>query len=553
MGAEFVFSTQTLIRIFVFLLYVPVGLFAYWRLIPRLSTPSKRLATIMLAVQVVVIVLSLEIQPSSSFSRWLWDFHEEWNIPATIASTQLAVVGGLGLLSAWFSKDRLSWHRLYLIGIGLVFLFLAIDEYLALHEFIGNWEIYYIALGSVVVTATLIVASRSLRKSWIWHISLLTGLGISVVGAMIFNALPIICGNMGSLRIEGCLQWYFQEESLEFLGIWLTLIALLGHFTDAAPAPSFRMQSLLYALPVFWVLLLFGNSLVPRLELSFLAEPASVDFKSGVSLRGYRINSGDRGSVLRLYASATQENYLYLGYSIHLVDQASGDSVAHRNEWADRQHGVWLFGPNYIPVYGQWMDVSVPPQAPTNRALWVVLTLWRRGSEKFVNQKILSSNLKLLSDSQVILDELVLASTSDDSPPPPFAVFDNGFTLAPVDLPERARAGDTLAIPFTWHSDADGGEDHVQFLHLGHEENGAWWVYDQQPLGARLPTRLWYDGLTDSEVWQVPLPADLAPGRYTVYTGLYRSRDQQRVPVSDVDGKPWLDARVLLGRLIIER
>ena len=78
----------------------------------------------------------------------------------------------------------------------------------------------------------------------------------------------------------------------------------------------------------------------------------------------------------------------------------------------------------------------------------------------------------------------------------------------------------------------------MQFLHFGHEESGTWWVYDQQPLGPRLPTRLWYSGLADSEIWQVPLPADLAPGRYTVFTGLYRTRDQERVPASDAAGNP---------------
>ena len=71
-------------------------------------------------------------------------------------------------------------------------------------------------------------------------------------------------------------------------------------------------------------------------------------------------------------------------------------------------------------------------------------------------------------------------------------------------------------------------------------------------LGDRLPTRLWYKGLADSEVWQAPLPADLAPGRYEVFTGLYRTRDLERVPASDMDGKPWLDGRVLLGSLVLE-
>ena len=84
-------------------------------------------------------------------------------------------------------------------------------------------------------------------------------------------------------------------------------------------------------------------------------------------------------------------------------------------------------------------------------------------------------------------------------------------------------------------------------------ESGAWFVYDHQPLGPRLPTRLWYSGLADSETWQAPLPADLAPGRYSVFTGLYRARDQERIPASGAEGTPWLDARVPLGSLLVER
>ena len=121
-----------------------------------------------------------------------------------------------------------------------------------------------------------------------------------------------------------------------------------------------------------------------------------------------------------------------------------------------------------------------------------------------------------------------------------------------VDLPERAQAGETLSIPLAWQSDVSGQEDHVQFLHFGNVESGDWWVYDQLPLGDRLPTRLWFSGLADVEVLEAPLPADLAPGRYEVFTGLYRSRDLERVPVRDADGEHWLDGRVSLGSLIVE-
>ncbi len=103
----------------------------------------------------------------------------------------------------------------------------------------------------------------------------------------------------------------------------------------------------------------------------------------------------------------------------------------------------------------------------------------------------------------------------------------------------------------TWETTADGEEDWVQFLHFVHEETGALWNHDQQPLGARLPTRLWYEGLRDTETWQITIPEDLAPGRYAVYTGLYRLSDLARLPVTDADGKPLPDARVPMGSIAI--
>ena len=66
-----------------------------------------------------------------------------------------------------------------------------------------------------------------------------------------------------------------------------------------------------------------------------------------------------------------------------------------------------------------------------------------------------------------------------------------------------------------------------------------------------MPTRLWYEGLRDTETWQITIPADLAPGRYAVYTGLYRLSDLERLPVGDADGKPLPDARVPLGSITI--
>ena len=119
-------------------------------------------------------------------------------------------------------------------------------------------------------------------------------------------------------------------------------------------------------------------------------------------------------------------------------------------------------------------------------------------------------------------------------------------------MPKRALPGETLSIPIVWHSKGESDVDYIQFLHFEHQESGEWWVYDQFPLGPRLPTRLWYTGLDDSETWQLLLPADLAPGEYGVYTGLYLANDQERVPARDADGKRFQDALVPIGTLIVD-
>ena len=118
-------------------------------------------------------------------------------------------------------------------------------------------------------------------------------------------------------------------------------------------------------------------------------------------------------------------------------------------------------------------------------------------------------------------------------------------------MPRRAQPGDSLGIRFAWRSGADSSEDLAQFVHFVHEEDGAFWGFDQEPLGPRLPTRLWYAGLAESEVWTVPLPADLAPGRYAVFTGLYRSSSLERIPARGGNGAAWPENRVPIGEMTV--
>lgn len=545
-----VVSPQSLIRIFIILLYVLISLISYRLLWHRLTVTARRLAALMLIAQILVIAVSIEFQAKWGLDGWLWDLDAEWNIPTVVASTQLALVGGVALLTAWFAKPRRSWHGIYLIAVGLVFAYLARDEYALLHESILGWIRLYAALGGAIVVATLLLALRSPRRTWIWHACLLAGLAMSATGGLVIEQLrPQVqgpfCGNIGVLWLDGCLNTYQYEETLEFAGTWLTLVAMLGHWSCLLPSPRPSARRLLYLLPVLWILFLTNDPLVHR---QFLVRPDSVLFESDVELLDFTVERGSSAVVLELEASARHGDHDELGYSVHLVDQVGRQSVAKRDaHWCCQQSEL-----GDALLFQQRIEVDITNETPVDRALWIVLTVWRERGGEFLRQNVLSGDLWVLGDTQLVLGELVIPAGSVAPAIAPIAAFDNGFSLESVALPAQAVAGEVISIEFFWRSKASFDQDLTQFLHFVHEASGEWWGYDQLPLGTRLPTRLWYSGMSDSEIWRVPLPADLAPGSYEVFTGLYRISDLERVPASDTDGKLYRDARVPLGIMLVD-
>ena len=537
-----------------FLVYLTVSLLAFRYLLPGLSAVANRLAMFMLIAQIALVGLSLFLRPASAYEQWLWDMDREHNLISALAAAQFALVGCFALLAAWFSP-RPAWRRIYFAGIGILFLALSWDEYHSFRSVHGNWQIYYVSLGLVVASATVLVALRSPRRVWKWFFCFLSGLAISALGALILDIVPCngeIIYLAGTWRVDkdACILLKHIEEALELVGIWLALVAAGGLATIARAGKG--IPRIMYLVPPLSILVLLLHFLPPLLELRLMTQEASIGFETGINLQAFRVDMSPRRLDTTLFVSSTNwHKFTGKGYSIHLVDLVSGESIAHTDDSASRREGwrtaLYVPGVNYI----QRISVDIPADAPANRAMQAVLTVWSENNGAFIRQKVKSSDLPLLSDTQVILNEFVLTEPiSSDSTP--LAAFENGFALASARLPESAKAGDTIDIMFFWSSDKEGLEDTIQFLHFSHEESGGWWGYDQRPLGPRLPTRLWYSGLSDSELWQAPQPDDLPAGSYAVFTGLYDPRDGERVPAHDANGEPFLDARVPLGIVVVQ-
>lgn len=565
-GVELVLSPETLLRIFGALLYIPAGLLAYWRIIPALSPAAKRLAFITLAAQLLVIIVAIEHQSESGFAYWLWHLDLEWNVPSIFSSSQLALIGGLALAVAWVYRKGALVQRLYLAALAVTFFILGLEEFFAWKESITEtaWRTNYAILGAAVFIVTTWFAANTPKAEREPLIILLMGLAVLAIGGGFIDMLPEICGDIGILRIDGCFYFYRSpEEIVEILGAWVALLALLCWLSRGAASLSPRGWWLLSLFPLVWVLFLVRYSPVNSFEVEPPAQPASVLFESNAQLHGFQTNRRGLPSIAFTFLPY-DINTSQLGFSVHLVDQVSGDSVASREIYAHRRYAVWPGGRGYEPVYAQAIDLGIPPTAPVNRALWIVLTHWREIGGQFLPQAVVSSDLRLLNETQVVLGELALRAAPTRSSASPITAFENGFALNHVQMPERAQAGSTAQFSFNWESELAGREDYSQFLHFvpvsspeageaSAVENSQWWGFDQLPLGARLPTRLWYSGLQDSEIWEVPIPAEVAAGDYAVFTGLYRLSDLARLAASDPDGTPFADDRAPLGFLTIQR
>lgn len=107
-----------------------------------------------------------------------------------------------------------------------------------------------------------------------------------------------------------------------------------------------------------------------------------------------------------------------------------------------------------------------------------------------------------------------------------------GYDLQPADGGAVPRAGVDLRVTLYWQCVQPMDTSYTVFCHLVAADGALGPQQDDVPCLGRCPTTGWVPGEVLADEHTIVLPADLAPGAYTLYVGMYDAQTMQRLPVA---------------------
>jgi hypothetical protein len=106
------------------------------------------------------------------------------------------------------------------------------------------------------------------------------------------------------------------------------------------------------------------------------------------------------------------------------------------------------------------------------------------------------------------------------------------------------QANQFLRLNVTWQPWQPFNQDWKVFVHLVDAQNTVLAQFDGQPKQGLYPTSRWIPGELIEDSYPLTIPADILPGPYRVFLGLYNEASGARLPVpGDAEGKVILDVK----------
>ena len=231
---------------------------------------------------------------------------------------------------------------------------------------------------------------------------------------------------------------------------------------------------------------------------------------------------------------------------IHLLDQ-EGRSIAQANSWPGQgtyPTSLWQPGTVIVDRY----PVQIPVDATAPQLLRADAGFFRgkdaeqpsSGDGDNAGGLNILGSVRLLPRlaAQVQPAQPLEASLGD-------AIKLLGYDLAPAGT---LKPGQDTHLTLYWRGDRSLGEDYSVFVHLRDQSGKTVAQADGFPAAGAWPTSAWEPNQPVVDDRTIPIPADLAPGRYGLWAGMYRLSDQTRLPIQ-ASGQEVQDDAILLGEI----
>lgn len=290
--------------------------------------------------------------------------------------------------------------------------------------------------------------------------------------------------------------------------------------------------------------------LVPDLSLS---THTAVRFENGLDLLGFSwlTNEVKPGHPLPLTLYWWAESPpVDLRYQLALV--GPGDKVLRAQE--GEPGADWLSSETW-PL-GVWVRESTglyfPPETPPGRyqlrwslsdgSGWIGgRPSWRPWNSQYVTLGF------------VIVQPWPLETALPELSRPVLAEFGSAIELYGYQMAESLPGrGEALDLTFFWRARQVPDANHYVFVHLVRADDGTIVSQlDRIPVDWLRPTTTWREGEVLTDQYLLPIPADLAPGSYQLYVGMYEPETWLRLPIN-YQGERQPDDQLLLAMLDYE-
>lgn len=450
-----------------------------------------------------------------------------------IAIFNAAADGLWALLSAWLRRDRgrllVVWTLSLALALSVV---LAYAEAL-LHETATGLEHTSEGYFARSLPAYIGIVAKELASSPV------------VSPAGIFAAIGLaLLGLGGALSSEG------HAKGRGLVVVWLLVPLALGYLFQRV-YPFFFPRFLLYIVPALY--LLAGAGLIALRRR----------IRAAGALMALILIVLNLASLNPIYTRPDNPDEDYRPLIAHLAPLTRpGDVVLYAYVWQVGYLQSYLPGNNLVFELIHYAPDSYKPDlidpelsliAREHARIWHLGYGGRSDDPTNLVAHWLKTHLLRAELHTFGKTELALYVRPDATSPPlsgegpvERATFGPAIALDYTPISVTVRPGDVVGVPFTWRALASPGMRYAVFVHVRDADGYPLIQNDGDPVNGDHPTDLWRPGDVIADPHILLVRADMPPGRYPVFVGLYDRDTGTRVPVQDVAGQPLGDS-LLVG------